>query len=81
MASRFSVGSGYHPSAWCKNCVAPFDVSLPACPECGHPNPAPITTSSVPAPTTATPVPGTCLDCGKPCETYICTPCQEERRL
>lgn len=32
-----AIGSGYRPAAWCRSCHAPHCVTLPACPECGHP--------------------------------------------
>lgn len=31
------IGSGYRPAAWCRCCHVPHCVTLPACPECGHP--------------------------------------------
>ncbi|CAM4161472.1 hypothetical protein [Deinococcus marmoris] len=31
-----AIGSGYHPSAYCPNCHAPYRLELPVCPECQH---------------------------------------------
>ncbi|GAA5514045.1 hypothetical protein Dcar01_02794 [Deinococcus carri] len=69
---RPTVGSGYRPSAWCKNCSTPYDVGECCCPECGHPQTPPVQ---------QTPALGTCSEagCGTACTGLICSSCLERR--
>ncbi|MDL2342601.1 hypothetical protein QOL99_00365 [Deinococcus sp. MIMF12] len=42
LATRPMVGCGYRPSAWCHHCGGTYDASLTVCPECDHPQAAPV---------------------------------------